>query len=114
MLFDDKQVQAYDLKIQKNDCFRGKGFLSLFEVSTNCCGSDNDSGDADQKIDMVDERQTTYPVSDVFRDASMTRFSADTTVTVPDILRNIESSDEDEFIGSQTTTVLIKDLPIVT
>jgi len=56
----------------------------------------------------------TYPVSNVFRDASMTRFSADTTVTMHDILRNTESLDEDEFIGSQTTIVLIKDLPIIT
>lgn len=90
------------------------------EASKNCCGTDDDWRDADEKIDMLGSRQdgnstawednsmtmttsAAYPTSDVFRDASMTRFSTDTTMTVQDILRNTESSNEDEFIGSQTT-----------
>lgn len=94
-------------------------YMPKVEASTTCYGSDNDRGDADEKIDMVDGRQdansiacedhcmtktisAAYPTSDVFRDATITRFSAETAVTVHDILRNTEGSYEDEFIGSQT------------
>jgi hypothetical protein len=100
--------------------FEERDGQQTFELINSFLLADNDRGDADEKIDMVDGRHdansiacednsmsmttsAAYPTSDVFRDASMTRFSTDTAVTVHDILRNTESSHEDEFIGSQTT-----------